>query len=312
MPCVSLNSRKIYKAKVMKSRDNLVKAAEPVSVADLSYTSPETENLVNIATVAEEVLHSEQILSNPQTVPITSAGVKPPRQPLYYRIQSGILRPAQTKALRRAVTKALHSPTYKATTQKSKALSSTPSAKSISHSDPQILLDGTKVQIRAHRAPVSRVGQKIIQGDKAKPAPAGTKSTRKSARLFKKTKKVAHDATTKATLTARQFRRRPSRAELINAESKLGSTIFGPVPEGHRREFFHDRENVWIWHEDWTDYEQHARQLTVRYEVRPSGVYKKISAGKYVQLKGAELENFRQATKVYLHVIKQKLYAHAK
>lgn len=113
------------------------------------------------------------------------------------------------------------------------------------------------------------------------------------------------------TLVARQFRRRPSRDDLINAESRLGSTIFGQIPAGHRREFFHDKNNVWIWHEDWLDHEDNLHQMTVRYEVRPSGVYKKISAGKYIQLMGAELENFCQATHVYLYLIKQKLYAYA-
>lgn len=104
----------------------------------------------------------------------------------------------------------------------------------------------------------------------------------------------------------------PSRADLINAESRLGSTIFGPVPQGHRREFFHDQENIWIWHEDWSDNaadgQSHPHQLTVRYEVRTSGVYKKVSAGSYFKLEGEELENFRRATHAYLNIIKTHLY----
>lgn len=101
---------------------------------------------------------------------------------------------------------------------------------------------------------------------------------------------------------------KPSRANLINIESRLGSTIFGPIPEGHRREFFHDQNNVWIWHEDWVDRQQNTHQMTVRYEVRSSGVYKKISTGKYFKLEGDELENFRKATHVYLYMIKRYLY----
>lgn len=97
-------------------------------------------------------------------------------------------------------------------------------------------------------------------------------------------------------------------ADLINAESRLGSTIFGPIPAGHRREFFHDRQGVWIWHEDWQDVTSGERQLTVRYEVRKSGVYKKISAGNYFKLEGGELENFRRAAHAYLKVIKTYLY----
>ncbi len=288
MPCVSLGPQKTYKAKIIKPYDKLVNEAKPVADADLAAISQATESLVNVATVAEEVLQSEQLLSNPQIAPITSRGVKAPKQPLYYRVQANLLRPAKAKALRRAVVKAIHQPAHKTADQ--------PDSTSASN-EPQILLDGTKVQIRAHRAAISRAGSKIV----------GNKSIR-----TKKTRKILQRATRKISTTAQRARRRPSRAELINAESKLGSTIFGPVPDGHRREFFHDRENIWIWHEDWLDQNQHTHQVTVRYEVRPSGIYKKISAGKYIQLEGAELENFRQATKVYLHIIKQKLYAHAK
>lgn len=112
-------------------------------------------------------------------------------------------------------------------------------------------------------------------------------------------------------LGTKQLRRRPSRAELINAESRLGSTLFGPIPAGHRREFFHDQQNVWIWHEGWVDQDRHARQLTVRYEVRPTGIYKKVSSGSYLRLEGHELENFRRATHAYLSLIKRNIYRYA-
>lgn len=114
--------------------------------------------------------------------------------------------------------------------------------------------------------------------------------------------------TNKNTLYVPTLSTRPSRDELINAESRLGSQIFGPIPAGHRREFFHYRRGIWIWHEDWTDAKRKDHDLTVRYEVRPSGIYKKIAAGKYFKLEGAELENFRQATHAYLMMIKSYLY----
>lgn len=107
---------------------------------------------------------------------------------------------------------------------------------------------------------------------------------------------------------SRRYRRRPTLTDLINAESKLGGAIFGPIPEGHRREFFHDRDNVWIWHEGWIDETSHPQHFTVRYEVRPTGVFKKVAAGKYFELSGHELENFRLAVHVYLQTIKLNLY----
>ena len=96
--------------------------------------------------------------------------------------------------------------------------------------------------------------------------------------------------------------------ELINAESALGRTLFGPIPTGHQREFFKSKDNVWIWHENWTDEIGNLQNMTIRYEVRPEGVYKKIADSGYVKIEGEELNNFRQAAKNYLELVKTKLY----
>lgn len=160
------------------------------------------------------------------------------------------------------------------------------------------------VRIRPHRqataAAPAKKSRQTLKSEK--------KAAKASRQLAKTAARQSRKAVRQATHQTITLRRRPSRADLINAESRLGSQLFGPIPEGHRREFFHDRENIWIWHEDWTDETHHRRQLTVRYEIRPSGVFKKLSAGKYVKLEGGELENFRRATHAYLRVIKQELY----
>ena len=96
--------------------------------------------------------------------------------------------------------------------------------------------------------------------------------------------------------------------ELINAESMLGRTIFGPIPEGHQREFFEYRKNVWIWHESYIDPNGVMQDMTIRYEVRPEGVFKRPGNGNYSKIEGEELENFRKATHTYLDLIKTKLY----
>lgn len=96
--------------------------------------------------------------------------------------------------------------------------------------------------------------------------------------------------------------------DLINAESKLGSTLFGPIPSGHRREFFQHKKNLWLWHESWLDQNGQPKELTVRYEVRPSGIFKKPLGGRFVQLKGSELENFRKAVHAYGDAVKKHLY----
>lgn len=96
--------------------------------------------------------------------------------------------------------------------------------------------------------------------------------------------------------------------ELINAESRLGRTIFGPIPDGHQREFFEYRKNVWIWHESYIDPNGVMQDMTVRYEVRPEGVFKRPGNGNYSKVEGEELENFRKAARTYLDLIKTKLY----
>ena len=112
-------------------------------------------------------------------------------------------------------------------------------------------------------------------------------SFRKPTKLIKKFK--VHPAVAPST-----------EADLINAESALGRTIFGPIPENYAREFFHHQKNIWIWYENGT---------TVRYEVRPAGVFKKIAKdGRYHQISGPELDNFRTAAKAYLNLVKAQLY----
>ena len=96
--------------------------------------------------------------------------------------------------------------------------------------------------------------------------------------------------------------------DLINAESELGRTLFGPIPAGHQREFFAAKKNVWIWHESWKDQFGKLQEMTIRYEVRPTGIYKKPNDGSYQKIEGAELNNFRQAARSYLNLVKTKLY----
>ncbi len=97
-------------------------------------------------------------------------------------------------------------------------------------------------------------------------------------------------------------------ANLINAESELGRTLFGPIPYGHQREFFEHKKNVWVWHDSWLDEKGGTQGITIRYEVRPAGVYKKYDGGTYTKIEGQELDNFRQAARMYLDLIKTHLY----
>lgn len=107
----------------------------------------------------------------------------------------------------------------------------------------------------------------------------------------------------------RNYSNRFTYDDLLNAESELGRTIFGPIPAGHQREFFELKRNVWIWHESFLDNTGRQNDLTVRYEVRPNGVYKSQNGADYKRLNGGELDNFRQAAAAYLNIVKAKLYS---
>lgn len=102
--------------------------------------------------------------------------------------------------------------------------------------------------------------------------------------------------------TNQDERRKAVERDLINAESALGRSIFGEIKQGHSREFFCLKKNVWLWYED---------GLMIRYEVRENGVYKQIGKStNYQKVTGEELQNFRNATKAYLRLIKTRIYNH--
>ena len=109
-------------------------------------------------------------------------------------------------------------------------------------------------------------------------------------------------------ITKKPYSSKLTYEELINAESALGRTLFGPIPAGHQREFFIAKKNVWIWHESWFNELGELKETTIRYEVRPAGVYKKALGGNYEKIKGDELDNFCTATRSYLNLVKTKLY----
>ena len=98
-------------------------------------------------------------------------------------------------------------------------------------------------------------------------------------------------------------------SEYINAESAYGRLLFGPIPYGHQREFFLHKKNVWVWHDSWLDEVGNTQGVTIRYEVRPTGVFKKHAGGTFTKIDGEELDNFRKAARMYLDLVKTNLYS---
>lgn len=104
-------------------------------------------------------------------------------------------------------------------------------------------------------------------------------------------------------LTGNDDQRRADRERsLIRREAMLGGQLFGPVPKGHRREFFCLDEFTWVWHEEWqTNGERHV--VSTRYEVRPNGVLKRQGSRPYERLTMQEARNLYRATQLYRQVV---------
>lgn len=96
--------------------------------------------------------------------------------------------------------------------------------------------------------------------------------------------------------------------ELIQLESDIGRFIFGPVPKGHRREFFCLDEHTWIWYEEWHDEYNKIQSRTTRYELHNNGILKIRDAGQYEYLDQEEFQNFGVAIKLYYEQVMRGIY----
>lgn len=95
---------------------------------------------------------------------------------------------------------------------------------------------------------------------------------------------------------------------LIRHEARIGGTLFGPVPQGGRREFFCLDEHTWVWHEEWIDEHGKHQTRTTRYDVRPSGILK-AQNGFYQALSIEEARRFRDAVHAYQQRVNSELYS---
>jgi len=111
------------------------------------------------------------------------------------------------------------------------------------------------------------------------------------------------------TVPTARFRSGVTERELISKESKIGRTMFGPIPRGHQREFFCLDEHTWIWYESWTDKATSRRmERTTRYEIHPNCVLKIQDGEPYKEVTGEELYNLVLATRQYFATVADKVY----
>lgn len=104
-------------------------------------------------------------------------------------------------------------------------------------------------------------------------------------------------------------RSRFTRRDLIRMESRIGAQLFGPVPKGHRREFFCLDRNTWIWYEEWVDPQTRKKaSSTVRYEVHDNGILKVQEGQPYKFVEGQELHNLIWAMHIYYEEVSRNIY----
>jgi len=86
---------------------------------------------------------------------------------------------------------------------------------------------------------------------------------------------------------------------VLRYEAKIGGQLFGPIPKGHRREFFCLDKHTWVWHEEWVDANGVRQVVTTNYHVRPNVILKTQGNQTYQRLSNDELKNFYHAIKLY-------------
>lgn len=105
--------------------------------------------------------------------------------------------------------------------------------------------------------------------------------------------------TAAAKARKQEERRANIQRALLHYQARIGGEVFGPIPEGVRREFFCLDEHTWVWHEEWTDEKGNRQALTTRYDVRPTGVVKSQGGNSYQALTEAEARNLYNAIHAY-------------
>lgn len=97
--------------------------------------------------------------------------------------------------------------------------------------------------------------------------------------------------------------------DLIRMESRIGSKLFGPVPKGHRREFFCLDKFTWVWYEEWADPKTRKKvSTTTRYEIHDNGILKVQEGQPYKFVEGEELHNLIWAMHIYYEEVARHIY----
>lgn len=124
-------------------------------------------------------------------------------------------------------------------------------------------------------------------------------------------KKIAAFITGAPAPAGRNALKNMTERQLIQLESELGRDLFGPVPKGHKRDFFCLDEHTWIWHEEWIDpVTKKSKSTTTRYEIHHNGILKSQNGASYSFVDDEELRNLAIATRLYYERTVRHVYKH--
>ncbi len=98
--------------------------------------------------------------------------------------------------------------------------------------------------------------------------------------------------------------------ELLRKAAKMGGQLFGPVPEGVRREFFCLNKHTWVWHEEWTDEKGELQVVTTRYDIRPNGILKAQDGQPYRFIELEEARRLYKAARMYDYLLHTEVASH--
>jgi hypothetical protein len=97
--------------------------------------------------------------------------------------------------------------------------------------------------------------------------------------------------------------------DLIRRESMIGKEIFGPVPAGGSREFFHLDKHTWVWVETWTDRASRTKKTrTTKYMIKPTEIIKSVNGSHYERVTLEEAKRFEHAVHIYVKRVQKEVY----
>jgi hypothetical protein len=97
--------------------------------------------------------------------------------------------------------------------------------------------------------------------------------------------------------------------DLIRRESLIGKQIFGPIPSGGNREFFHLDTNTWVWVETWNDKASRTKKTrTTKYIIKPTEIIKSVNGANYERVSLEEAKRLEHAIHAYVARVQKEVY----